>query len=131
MKFAPRQRKGTGLRAVRAVAAAGAAIAAGQALAAEPLAPLASPAFGPQGYVGARYGGLWGVGSHLIDEKTLAATLPLHWLTLEVEGRGAGIFLSGPASARAMGAGHLYVPSPGGAVGGFFGMEASAGGGVA
>jgi hypothetical protein len=118
-----------------AITVTGVAWMGGQAVAAEPFGVAAVPylATGPQAqaYVGARYGGLWGLGSHLVDEKTAAATVPLNWLALQIEGRGAGLFLSGTTSARAMGAGHFYLPTSFGAAGVFGGFEVSTIGGVA
>ena len=78
-----------------------------------------------QGWLGARYGGLWVSGSDAqgIDEKTAAVNTPLARGNFELEGRGAGFFLSGSSSAAAMGAGHLYIRSSDTAFGGFGGVE--------
>jgi hypothetical protein len=122
-------------RRLRTLTLAGAILVSGQTYAAEPFSPPPTVFVGTdarvQGYVGARYGGLWGLGSQLIDEKTAAAILPLNSVTLQIEGRGAGFFLSGAPSARAMGAGHFYWHTSGGAAGGFGGFEVAPGGGVA
>jgi hypothetical protein len=78
-----------------------------------------------QGWVGARYGALWGTSSgvRLLDEKTAAVNTPLARANFELEGRGAGFFLSGSSTAAAMGGGHLYVRNSANAFGGFGGFE--------
>jgi hypothetical protein len=84
---------------------------------------------GVQGWVGARYGGVWSGsgGGQLIDEKTVAVNTPLAHANFELEGRGAGFFLSGSSSAAAMGGGHLYLRDSAHAFGGFGGFEVTPG----
>jgi hypothetical protein len=111
-----------------------AAVAVGTAAsAAEPVRPSAAPAFlapAPvaQGYVGARFGLLWGAGgTQLIDEKTAAANVALPWGGFELEGRGTGLFQSGSSTATSLGLGHLYLRNSARALGVFGGMESFAG----
>jgi hypothetical protein len=119
----------------RGLLVAAAVLAAGWAVAAEPAAP-AGPVLlpvtpGPQGYIGDRWGVLWGAGpTQLILEKTAAANVPFAGGGFEIEGRGAGLFQSGASSAIGMGMGHLYLRNPSRALGLFGGFEAFSGTGL-
>ena len=84
-----------------------------------------------QGYLGARYGGLWGDGSRLIDEKTAAANMPFRHGYLELEARAAAFFMSGPATVVGMGVGHFYRRNSDGAYGLFGGWDVFPGEGLA
>ena len=97
-----------------------------------PLAPTLAPTTSAvQGYLGARYGGLWGDGSRLIDEKTAAANIPFLHGYLELEGRAAAFFRSPPTIIVGMGAGHFYRRNADGAYGLFGGWDVFPGEGLA
>jgi hypothetical protein len=116
---------------LRTILTAGAALAATVVLAAEPQVALGpAAATGAQGYIGDRWGVLWGAGTQLILEKTAAANVPFNGGGFEIEGRGAGLYQSGASSAIGMGMGHLYLRNTSRAIGVFGGFETYTGTGL-
>jgi hypothetical protein len=111
------------LIATAAIVASAAAWAAGPTFAPAAIA-------GPQGYIGDRWGVLWGAGTQLILEKTAAANVPFNGGGFEIEGRGAGLYQSGASSAIGMGMGHLYLRNASRALGLFGGFETYSGAGL-
>ncbi len=110
------------MAALATIAAGG--LASGGALAGDIFGGGDAGAYAAQGYIGARYGGLWSDGSsQLIDEKTAAAAVRLGPGFLQVEGRAAGFFFSGAPENTALAAGHFYLRNEMRAIGFFGGFE--------
>jgi hypothetical protein len=115
---------------LRTILTAAAALATTVALAAGPVVLAPASLNGAQGYIGDRWGVLWGAGTQLILEKTAAANVPFNGGGFEIEGRGAGLYQSGASSAIGMGMGHLYLRNASRALGVFGGFETYTGAGL-